>query len=266
MIRKRGSLLSILCLILFVAVIGFIAFTVGFDGKVELSAQADPSLSKSVLERPLPFEPGEKLTYSVVFKKLKIGKAVLTFHGTAELDGEEVYFITFDTDTSGFRDLEKIYAQKGTFLPLRVERQFRRLGSFTQRIVEEYDQEAFKVEISKKGAIHTRKDTIEKTSPIHNAILLSYIYRADFDRYTKEKHSVNLPTKEFEIFYAGKDEVKVPLEDSQAHIFASDPEQFKLCLKDDEKMMPLLIEDPNAFGYALKLKSVEEEAVEEKKE
>ena len=262
---KTASLFSVLCFILFLAVIGFLVFNVGFDAKAELSSRVVAPQEALAAENVLPFKPGEKLTYGVVFKKFKIGTAVLTFHGTTELDGEEVYFITFDTDTGGFKDLEKIYAQKDTFLPLRVERRFRRLGSFTQTIVEEYDQKEFKVEISKKGAIHTRKDTIQKTAPIHNAILLNYIYRAHFDRYTQEKHTVNLPTKEFEIFYNGKAEVKVPFDKTTAHIFESDPSQFKLCLKDDEKMIPLLIEDPQSFGYALKLKSVEEEVLDDDK-
>ena len=58
----------------------------------------------------------------------------------------------------------------------------------------------------------------------------------------------------------------MPFGKTTAHIFESDPSQFKLCLKDDEKMIPLLIEDPQSFGYALKLKSVEEEVLEKEGE
>ena len=99
----------------------------------------------------LPFKDGEELIYDVYSKGIKIGKSVLTFHGETELDKDSAYHISFLTNVPFFEDSEQIYAQKGTFLPLKVERTLKKAGGITTKIIEKYDQQNFQVAIEKQG-------------------------------------------------------------------------------------------------------------------
>ena len=87
----------------------------------------------------LPFKKGERLTYEVRYKGAKIGKSILTFHGETKLENKEVYYITFSTRVPSFKDTEDLYADKDTFLPVRVNRNIRKTIGFNDRIVEKYD-------------------------------------------------------------------------------------------------------------------------------
>src|SRR3989338_3089206 len=68
----------------------------------------------------LPFSEGERLTYEVRYKNLKVGESILTFHGKAGLGDREVYHITFSTALVAVKDLEELYAQTDNFLPVEV--------------------------------------------------------------------------------------------------------------------------------------------------
>ncbi|MFC1514446.1 DUF3108 domain-containing protein [Candidatus Omnitrophota bacterium] len=272
MSKKPGSLINILTFILVAVVAVFIVITINSeDNKAVLSAGFQ-SLAQGVLpdeaaameasvepsEVVLPFKVGETLTYGVTFKRVKIGTSTLTFLGTAEIDGKQTYLIRFYTDTIYLKDTEKIYADKETFLPLRVERDVNKSIGFSERIVEEYDQENFTLTVSKKGFVRKDQQTITSSGPIHNAILLSYLYRADLDAKKEETFAVNLPTKQFDLSFGGKEEVDVPLGMFEACVFSSEPSQFSLWIADDGIKTPLMIEDPQTFGYALKLKAIEQ--------
>ena len=215
-------------------------------------------LHSSVFAEELPFKPGEKIVYRLSYKGLKIGKAELTFHGERRLGKEEVYLFTFYTNSLYFKDLEKIFANKDNFLPLKVERKIRGLSSLPTKIEEEYDQDNFRVKIRKKTFFFTRKFTIEKSSPIHNAILLSYLYRKKKEFRAKEEFLVNLPTRSFKLVFKGKERVSTPLGEFLAYLFEGDS-SFKFWLKDDEKRIPLKIEIPKLLGYSLAIESIEKD-------
>ena len=87
----------------------------------------------------------ESITY--VIKPLG-GEAEYSDLGLTDLEGRKVKLTVFKTHVLGFKDTEKIYSDQETFLPIRVERDVRKwLGR--ESIIEEYDQSAFKVTITK---------------------------------------------------------------------------------------------------------------------
>jgi len=272
---KAGFLVDFLTLILVISVAASLSFSIcppTFKDnlskvlKLALSGDSSGIIESNIQvlpdepEKSLPFLAGEKLTYSLKYKGIKIGQTVLTFHGEAELVGRKSYLITLRTDSFYLKDLEKIYADKETFLPFKVERQIKKFGGLTDVIIEDYNQEEYKVEIKKKGFVFTREVTINRPSVIHNAILLSYDYRRRGDFEKDEKARIYLPTRELDLTFKGKEPISTPLGEYLAYAFEANSSKFRFWLKDDEKKIPLRIEDPGVFGYSLVIESIEDEA------
>ncbi len=205
----------------------------------------------------MPFKEGEKFIYEVKYNRLKVGKCILTFHGEEDLDGREVYHITLLTKIPSLKDTEELYADKSTFLPVEVHRKIKKRLGFNDKIKEVYDQQNFRVDISQKSSLRSKSFSIEKDSPLHNAILLTYCYRAKESFNKSERLKINLPTVEFEVMFKGIETIKTPLGKYRAYAFTSDPPKFKLWLSADEKRIPLKIERPGKLGYSLIIKSMD---------
>ncbi|MFC1624011.1 DUF3108 domain-containing protein [Candidatus Omnitrophota bacterium] len=209
------------------------------------------------LKEELPFKKGETLTYEVRYKKVKIGKSILTFHGEVALGDKKVYHVTFFTKIPAFKDTEDLYAEKGTFVPIEVHRSIKKRIGFNDRIEEKYDQENFRVDIKSKSKLRTKSFSIEKDSKIHNAILLTYYCRTIENFEENNPFNVTLPTLDFEVIYGGQDTIETALGEQLAHVFTSDPPKFKLWLSADERRIPLRVENPSTLGYALVIKSID---------
>ena len=205
----------------------------------------------------LPFESGEQFTYEVRYKGAKIGRSTLIFQGERPLDDKKVYHVTFNTNVPSLKDREEIYADPDTFLPIEVHRVIKKKIGFDDKIKEVYDQENFRVDISSKSKLRTKEFSIEKDSPIHNAILLVYYYRVkkDFDK--NEKLKINLPTLDFEVAFSGIETIKTKLGEHRAYVFTSEPPKFEFWLSADEKRIPLKIKNPGSMGYSMILKSID---------
>lgn len=203
------------------------------------------------------FTPGEKFTYQVSYKQLKLGKSVLTFQGEEDLGGQSVYHVTFFTKTAALRDTEELYADKDTFLPIEVRRTVRKKIGFSDSIIERYDQKGYRVDISQESKLRKNEFFIEKDSPIHNAILLVYYCRT-METFDKNKPiKINLPTSEFDVMYNGVETLETRLGEFRAHVFTSEPPKFKLWLSNDERKTPLKIQNPGRLGYCLEIKSID---------
>lgn len=203
------------------------------------------------------FEQGEGFSYEVRYKGVKVGKSVLTFQGEDSINGKDVYHITFSTRVNAFTDVEELYADKETFLPVEVRRTLKRFGTFTTKIVERYDQKRFAVEIKQKTRFHKKEFSIKKKSPIHNAILVTYFCRT-LEAFDKMKDfRVNLPTAEFEVSFHGQELIETPLGKFQTYVFTSRPERFKFWLSADEKRIPLKIENPSGLDYSFNIVSID---------
>ncbi len=203
------------------------------------------------------FKDGERLTYEVRYNEIKVGRSVLTFNGEKDLDGQKAYHITLFTKIPSLKDTEEIYADKKTFLPIEVHRRIKKKIGFSDTRIEKYDQANFRVDISSESKLRSKTFSIEKDSPIHNAILLIYYYRSKqaFDK--NEKARINLPTTEFEVMFKGIETLKTPLGEYSVYAFTSDPPKFKLWLSADERRIPLKIKNPGTLGYSLVIKSID---------
>jgi hypothetical protein len=219
-----------------------------------------PILHKEVSEKTDDFEPmflkGEQLKYDVYYAGLKAGESVLTFYGERDLNGEAVYYITFSTELPFFKDYEDIYASKGTFLPVKINRKIIKLGGLsTEHIEERYDQDNFTVSISKGRNGPENNILITKDAPIHNAILLPYYYRANPHISGKGVLKILLPTQEFNIKVSGQEEIETPSGKYLADVFASEPSKFTFYLSKDSERLPLKITSHTALNYTLILNS-----------
>jgi len=205
----------------------------------------------------LPFSKGESFTYDVMYKKVRLGESILTFHGERNMGGRKVYHITFLTRIPSLKDAEDLYADTKTFLPVEVHRSIKKKVGFDDKIVEQYDQERFRVDIIQKSKLRSREFSIQKDSPIHNAILLTYYYRMRGGFSKNDTLAANLPLVDFKIIYSGIETIDTPIGEYRAHAFTSDPAKFKLWLSADEKRIPLKMENPGTLGYSLVIKSLD---------
>ena len=206
---------------------------------------------------PLPFRKGERLTYEVRCKNLKVGKSILTFHGEKDLGDKKVYHITFYTNIPSFNDTEELYADKKSFLPVEVHRSIKKRFGFNDRIKEIYDQENFRVDIENKSKLRSKRLSLQKDFPIHNAILLTYYYRTQPDFSEVNRFKISLPTVDFEVMFSGIETIQTPLGERRAYCFTSEPPKFKFWLSVDEKRIPLKIHNPGKLGYSLIIKSID---------
>jgi len=204
----------------------------------------------------LPFKEGESLVYDVYSAGLKAGQSVLTFYGEKCFNGDSVYYITFVTELPFFKDYEEIYAAKGSFLPVKIKRIIEKIGGLsTEEIDEEYDQVDFRVTIKKKGAFSTNKTTIQKDGPIYNAVLLTYLCRANPDKANKGDFKAILPTQEFNIRVSGTDTVETPLGQYPVDVFTSQPSKFTFYLSKDKERLPVKITSHTTLNYTMILNS-----------
>jgi hypothetical protein len=206
----------------------------------------------------LPFKEGETLVYDVYSAGIKTGQSRLTFHGERPFNDESAYYITFSTELPFFKDYEDIYAEKSSFLPLRIKRKIEKMGGLSiEEIEEEYDQAAFSVTINKKGAFSTRKTIIQKDAPIHNAILLTYLCRANPKLLYKDSFKAVLPTQKFHIKISGEETIEIPLGKYLTDVFESQPPNFTFYLSKDEDRLPVKIVSHTALSYTMILSSKE---------
>jgi len=244
--------LSIILIIILGFLCAYVTLNIALEGPaIELVHIKEPDITA------IPFSNGEKLVYDVRYKGVKAGKSILTFHGEERFNDQDAYHITFFTRVTAVTDNEEIYADKDTFLPIEVNRTIKRFGTFTTRIKERYDQKQFKVDIKKKSKLRTEEFSIEKNSPIHNAILLTYYCRAKSSFTKGESFKISLPVVDFEVKLKGIETIKTSLGEQKAYVFSGSPTGFKFYLSIDDKKTPLKIENPNALGYSLEIKSID---------
>jgi len=237
-------------LVIIISVFVYVIFTEFRDG------YSLDNLPQYKISRDLPFKEGERFLYEIRYKDIKIGEAVLTFNGESRLNGKKVYFVTCSTTLPSIKDAEDLYAETNTFLPVEVHRSIKKRFGFDDNITEIYDQRTFKVHISSKSKLRSKSFSIQKSAPIHNAILLVYYYRSKKDFTKGERSKINLPTVEFEVLFDGVEHIATPLGEYEAYVFTSNPPRFKLWLSKDTHKIPLKIQTPNTLGYSMLIKSI----------
>lgn len=193
---------------------------------------------------------GERIIYAT---KPLGGRAEYSDLGLTDLNGRKVNLTVFKTNVLGFKDTEKIYSDPETFLPILVERDIRRwLGR--ENIIEEYDQSAFKVTITKfKGKKKISQQIFLADGPIHNAILVPFYLRKVSDMKVGWSFVFRLPQK-YETRLVSLDEIKIGENKFTAYHFTSVPDKFETWISKDDARIPLRIKGKGSFNYTLSMK------------
>lgn len=200
-----------------------------------------------------PERVGEKIIYNVKLGKLNLGRAVFNHLSMTKLKGRDVRLVSFETRLVRFSDIERIYSDAETSLPLRVER-FVSTWPFPEKITEDYDQEKFVVSIKKVKGNKEENTVIKKGTVINNAILLPYFVRDMENLKVGYNLTVNLPTQDFVIELVAEEEIKVPAGKFKAYHFTSKPKKFEIWISSDKRRIPLIIRGVNGLGYTLVMK------------
>jgi hypothetical protein len=214
---------------------------------------AQPGFAQKAKSQSRQKKKTEKITYVVKKGLIQLGRATFSRTGELVYRGKPVYCMTFQTTVTGFFDLEKIYCDRDTFLPLRIERDVRQFPG-RETIVEEYDQTRHTVTITKTRGRKTDSMTIRKDGPIQNAILLPYYVRRIPEFGVGWTYVAHLPTKDITLTLVGMEEVKVPSGTFQTYRFESTPRQIEIWITADEKRIPVKIVGTGLLGYAMFMK------------
>lgn len=196
---------------------------------------------------------GEKITYSVKMGQLPIGEAFFTDFGEKELNGVKASMATFETRVTGFHDLEVIYSDPATLLPLRVERDIRQMKQ--ERITEEYDQKNFSLTITKQKGKNTEIMKIEKKSPIHNAVILPFYLRHKPSIEPGWRFNIVLPTQEYLINFEGTQRLNTAIGPVECDYFTSSPKRFRFWITKDTRRIPVRITATSGLNYTMTIKT-----------
>ncbi len=188
----------------------------------------------------------EEIFYQLNYKGFKIGQAKMVLYSDMDLEGKDTILITFETDTAFFDDTERVFIQKDTLLPIRVERDISQFGR-RYSIREDYDQLNFTVKVHKEGEDVV---TINKKQNIHNPISAIYYVRR-LERFEKGGAiPLIFPLIELKTNLENIENINLPKGKFSALLFKSIPDRFSFWLSNDERRLPLKLEVQGAFGYS----------------
>lgn len=191
--------------------------------------------------------PGEKISYAIS----PMGTAVYSDMGIVDYKGKELWLVTFKTRLPGFNDLEKIYADPNTGLPLIVERYIRWPMS-EEFLIEEYDPEN-NAQVTRRFVKNkmTNEYKYKSDGPYHNAILLPFYLRGIKNPQIGWKMVVRVP-EEFTVILSEIKDIKTQGKTIKAYHFTSNPNKFDIWISKDEYLLPIV---SKGSGYGLTLKS-----------
>jgi hypothetical protein len=192
---------------------------------------------------------GERIIYEIS----PLGAAEYNDLGIVELEGKKVKLVTFKTKVVGFSDLEKIYCDPETLLPLRVERYVAFLFR-KEYLVEEYNSKESSLVIKKYvGNKEVKEYHFKANDPIHNAILLPFSLRAAPTLGVGWSLESRFPDT-FKISLVSLDEITVPAGKFKAYHFTSQPHKFEIWISQDADRIPIKIKGVGGYSYTLVMK------------
>lgn len=203
----------------------------------------------------LPAErAGERIVYGVKLNGISLGRATFTQLAREEVNGRLLNVATFETRVTSFWDLEKIYSDPRTYLPVRVERRIKTLAG-QEHIVEEYDQENFRLVITKFPAGKKGEEQIiRQKHPLHNSIMLPFYVRDIQGLAPGWTFRAQLPTQSFDIKLVGVETVALPAGRFECFHFRSFPERFEIWVSADERRIPVKIRGSSGIGYTMTMR------------
>lgn len=201
---------------------------------------------------------GEKVFYQVRFNGVKVGKIEFEYQGRQKIGGklQDVVVVISDVKILGLFEIEgkeKIYVDTDTHLVLRVEREVEFLGK-QESIIEEYNQKEGWVKITQKKDKITQSRLIRQNPPIHNVIVLYFLYPLDLqDKTIGKTFEFNLPLRKISIKLRGLRKITTDEGAKEVYLLEGLPQRFKIWLE-REKRLPLRLEMRTFLGKVVMLK------------
>ncbi|MDD2751596.1 MAG: DUF3108 domain-containing protein [Candidatus Omnitrophica bacterium] len=228
---NKKNFIYLFLLIFFLALLGW---------AVKITRAYNCANPAALPEKNIPVEHiGEKIVYDVYAGWFHLGTSTYTRLPNVAMDGKEVAQATFETKIKGFYDLEKIYSDRDTLLPLKVMREIEGWG-LKEKITEEYNQKDLTISFTKFTGSKTEQSSIKTKGPIHNAVLLPFYIRKVANPQVGWSILAFIP-QQFEIKLVAEEELKIPSGTFKAYFFKSVPDNFEIWVSADERRVPLKI-------------------------
>jgi hypothetical protein len=222
-------------------------------------AVLEPKLQAAVLLPPAPAMPdytGEKIFYKIS----PFGFSEYEDHGLVQDNGKTLRLVTLKTRAMGVDDLEKIYIDPATLLPVRAERQVE-LHFSKEYLVEDYSAETASLDIKKYiGKKLVKEYHFKADGPIQNVVFLPFSLRAIPELKLGQTFYAYFP-KKFKIRLVSVDEIKIPAGRFKAWHFISEPHKFEVWISHDAERVPLEIRVAGGSGYVMVMESRQMPAV-----
>lgn len=209
---------------------------------VSVSVQADPAAT-------LPFFPEEKITYDIKKLKMTVGEATLVFNGTADVDGQQTFWITFTAKGFQFFDQEEIYLDPKSFFPLMIKRDLDVFGK-EEKIIELYDAQKGLVRIVKTAKDGTSEQVIKNGKRFDNIYGFIYRYRQAGPAGDDEEFHLHLPTRDVKFRLAEKKGFSSGGRTFDACYLRGTPGKINVWFDTSLKNIPLKIDGALGFGNA----------------
>ncbi len=199
---------------------------------------------------------GEKILYLIS----PLGRAEYNNLGMVDLNGARVNLVTLRTKVLFIDDMEKIYSDPVSLLPIRIERTTH--GFFSKEYkTEEYDQEKFRAVIRTfKGKKLVKEQIIEAKTPIQNVILLLFFLRNDADLKIGWNCLVAVPDEfkaelaSIKLELVSIDQISVPAGKFQGYHFKCTPNNFEFWINKDDPRVPLRIKIKSFIDFNVLMK------------
>ncbi|MDO8489391.1 MAG: hypothetical protein Q7S42_04705 [Candidatus Omnitrophota bacterium] len=197
---------------------------------------------------------GERVTYAIS----PLGKAEYNDMGLVDYRGKKLWLVTFLTRVIGFCDLEKIYVDSQTGLPLTVERYIKWPLS-KEFLIEEYDSQN-NSQVTRRFVKNklTNEYKYKSNGPYYNAILLPFYLRGVKDLNIGWSMVVRVPD-EFVVRLQNIENIKVNGKIIAAYHFTSKPDKFEIWLSKDKDLLPVVIKGTAGYKMFMKSHSVQEQ-------
>jgi hypothetical protein len=210
------------------------------------------SRQEAKLLSTLPFKIDEKVLYQVRFNGVKVGKIELEYKGQQKL-GKDLLDILMVSSCVRILALfeiesrEKVYVDVNMRLPIKVERKVKFLGR-QEIISEEYNQKEGWLKLTQTKGKTTEEKLIKVNPPIHNVIILYFLYPLDLrDEAIGKTYEFNLPTRKINIKLKEARRISTDKEIEEFYILEGSPRRFEAWLKKGERL-PLRVEMPAFLG------------------
>lgn len=207
------------------------------------------SFAAGIKER---FAASGQLVYKVYFNGMPSGSIIWKYLGDQEIEGKAAQIVYQESNTKvmgifDFGGNDKVYLEKETLLPIKVERDVSLFGD-KEKIVEHYDQINGKVLIDKITGNKTEEIILNQDRPIRHIMALLYFFPDNTEFKDGYKEVFNLPTQKLTIRYLGLKDIKTDTGTRLCYFLkGSGARNFNLWL-DKETRLPQRLEFFVALG------------------